>query len=319
MKSLTAAEAAAFLAGKDGFVILTHCRPDGDTVGCAGLLCRALRARGKRAAILENPEITPKYSPYWEGLICGSLGAGQTLVSVDVASENMFPCGASALKSKVALLLDHHGSNTGFAPVGLVRPEAAACAEIILDVVKELGVPLDRPMAECAYLGLSTDTGCFRYANTTARTLRAAAECLEAGADAYTINRVMFETVRFSRLRLNAYLAEHIEFYAGGKVALCRIPLEVERRLGITSDDMDDVSSFARNIEGVFVAVTIRSLESGGTKLSVRAAPGYNASGICAHMGGGGHPGAAGASVDCSQEEAAQSVLAAMRAEGIEL
>ena len=319
MKNLTVTEAAAFLGARDNFVILTHKRPDGDTVGCAGLLCRALRKMGKAAAILENPEITPKYSPYWAGLTCESLPPEAVLVSVDVASETIFSLKAQNLRHRVDLLLDHHGSNTGFAPQGLVRPEAAACAEIVLDVVGALGVSLDKPMAECAYVALSTDTGCFRYANTTYATLRAAAACLEAGAETYAINRVMFETTRFARLRLNAYLTEHIEFYAGGRVALCRIPLEVERELGVTADDMDDVASFPRNIEGVEVAVTIRSLERGGTKLSVRAAPGYNASNICAHLGGGGHAGAAGASLDGTQAEAAQAVLGAMEAEGIQL
>lgn len=319
MNKLTCREIAGFLRERDDFVILTHRRPDGDTIGSAAALCRGLRTMGKQAFLLENPEITPKYAPYVEGLTCPALLPGQILVSVDVAAENMFPDAAANLTDKVALLLDHHGSNTGFAPCGTVIPQAAACAEIVLDVLEALGVSLDKAMAEAAYVALSTDTGCFRYGNTTAKTLRAAAACLEAGADAYTINRVMFEQVRFARLRLNGYLAEHTSFYAGGKVALCRIPLEVERELGITSDDVDDISSFPRNIEGVELAVTMRTMASGGTKLSVRAAPGYNASKICAHLGGGGHPAAAGASVDRDQDAAAEMILAAIRAEGIRL
>lgn len=318
MKKLTVSELAArFMAG-DHYGILTHRRPDGDTVGCAALLCRALRALGKEAWILDNPDITPKYAPYWEGLTCPMDKPGLYLVSVDVASETLFPKGAGALEGQVRLLVDHHGSNTGFAPEGLVETKAAACGEIVLELAEKLGVKLDKPMAEAGYLALSTDTGCFRYANTTAATLRWAAACLEAGAGAYAINRAMFETTRFARLRLNAYLTEHMEFYAGGKVALCSIPGELERELGITADDMDDVSSFPRNVEGVQVAVTLRDTAD-GTKLSVRAAPGYNASEICGYLGGGGHPGAAGASVAMPREEAAQAVLEAMRKTGIEL
>lgn len=319
MKKLTPNEAADFLKSQEELVILTHKRPDGDTVGCAGLLCRALRKVGKRAYVLDNPELTPKYRPYLEGLTCKTFLPGQTLVSVDVAAENMFPVGAEALQGQAALLLDHHGSNTGFAARGIVRPEAAACAELILEVAEALGADLDREMAACAYVALSTDTGCFRYANTTANTLRAAAVCLDAGVDTYAINKVMFETVRFARLRLNAYLTEHMAFYGGGTVALCKIPLEVERGLGVESDDLDDISSFPRNIEGVQIAATLRTTGSGGTKLSLRAAPGYDASKICGYLGGGGHPGAAGAFLDCGQDEAAERILEAMKRSGISL
>ncbi len=319
MNELTLAQTAAFLRAGDRYAILTHKRPDGDTVGCAALLCRALRALGKRAWVLRNPEITPKYRPYVQGLTEPELLEGQTLLSVDVAAENMFPRGAEGLTGSVALLLDHHGSNTGFAPRGMVRPEAAACAELILDLTEELGVKLDKPMAEAAYVGLSTDTGCFRYANTTANTLRRAGDCLAAGADAYTINRILFEQVRFPRLRLNGYLAEHVRFYAGGKVALVTIPKEVERELGVTTDDMDDVAAFPRNIEGVEVAATLREMPEGGCKMSLRAAPGYNMSAVCAHLGGGGHPAASGATYMGTLEEAAQAILKAMEAEGIEL
>lgn len=319
MKTLTLNEASDFLKSRNDIVILTHKRPDGDTIGCAGLLCRALRKVGKKAYVLENPEITPKYRPYVEGLTCKVLLPGQTLVSVDVAAENMFPVGAEALRDRVALLLDHHGSNTGFAPQGIVRPEAAACAELVLDVTAALGASLDQDMAACAYVALSTDTGCFRYANTTAATLRAAADCLDTGIDAYAINKVMFETVRFARLRLNAYLTDHMAFYGGGTVALCKIPLEVERSLGVESDDMDDISSFPRNIEGVQIAATLRTTGSGGTKISLRAAPGYDASQICGYLGGGGHPGAAGAFLDCSQDEAAEAILKAIEESGISM
>ena len=87
-------------------------------------------------------------------------------------------------------------------------------------------------------MAVSTDTGCFRYSNTTARTLRVAATCLEAGAESYPINKRLFETTRLCRLRLNAYLAQHLELLQGGKIALCPIPLEVERETGVTEDDL---------------------------------------------------------------------------------
>lgn len=315
MQTLKLEEAARFLSGGDRFLILTHRRPDGDTAGCAAALCLGLRSLGKAAWILENPQLTERYRPYHEGLTVPAPLPGVSCVSVDVASRDMLCRGAEELP--VALLLDHHGSNPGFAPRGIIDPGAAACGELVLRLLLCLGVTLDKPMAEALYVALSTDTGCFRYSNTTARTLRAAAACLEAGAEIDPINHALFETVTLPRLRLNAYMAQHLEFLAGGKIALCPIPLETERETGVTEDDMEDVSNFPRNIRGVELAVTFRTVENGDTKLSLRASPAYDVAKLAMSLGGGGHKAAAGATVHAGQQEAKRRLLAVMEQQGI--
>lgn len=310
MKTLTIPEIACFLKENDNFLILTHRRPDGDTLGCAAALCRGLRSLGKTAAVLENPQLTDKYRPYLEGLTVPSFQEGMITVSVDVASEEMLAKNAGF---PVRLLLDHHSTNPGFAEEGLILPEAAATGEVVFDVLEALGVTLNQAMAEAIYVAVSTDTGCFRYSNTTAKTLRVAAACLEAGAKTYPINQEMFEKRRFARLRMDAYITEHLAFYAGGKLAIAAIPLEAEKSCGVTEDDMESVSTFARNIEGVCLAVTMRTLPDGQTKLSVRSAPGYDAAALCALFGGGGHKAAAGATLPMEQGEAKQAVENAFR------
>ena len=132
MKTLTIPEIACFFKANDHFLILTHRRPDGDTLGCAAALCRGLRSLGKTAAILENPQLTDKYRPYLEGLTVPSFETGMVTVSVDVASLDMLAKNAGF---PVRLLLDHHGTNPGFAEEGLIVPEAAATGELIFDVV----------------------------------------------------------------------------------------------------------------------------------------------------------------------------------------
>lgn len=311
MKALTLNEAADFLRSRDNFVILTHRKPDGDTVGSAAALCRGLRALGKTAHLLFNPQLTDNFLPFAEGLTKDAVEDGDCIVSVDVAGREMLGKGMEDLEPE--LLLDHHGSNRGFAPMGIVRPDAAACCELVYDVLMTLQVSLDKPMAEAIYLGTATDTGCFRYANTTAYTLRVAAECLAAGADTYPINQTFFETVRLSRLQMNAYIAEHMELFENGTVALCRIPLEVERSLAVHEDDMGNLCSFLRNVEGVCLAITFRTDEEGNTKLSVRGAPGYDAASVCVVLGGGGHKGAAGATLRCGQEAARAKALEVLK------
>ena len=312
MKSLTIPELARELLAGDNYVMLTHRRPDGDTIGCAAALARGLRNLGKTAWVLENPQFTEKYRPYLEGLTTESMAENAMLIAVDVAAEGMLSYSAQDYVNRIEYRIDHHGGRADFAKAGHVEPEAAACGEIVLSLLEQMEAPLDGKIAEALYLAISTDTGCFRFSNVTASTLHAAARCKELGADIFAINQVMFLTKRLSRLKLDAYLTENTEFYADGKVAVSAIPDEVRTHLGITEDDIDDISGFGREIEGVKVAVMLRQVQDGG-KISVRTAPGYDAAAICAHLGGGGHKAAAGATVKGSIGDAKIAILAVLR------
>ena len=132
MKKLTRPETAAFLAEHDRYAIVTHRRPDGDTLGCAAALCRGLRKLGKTAHILENPEISDRFRWLHQGLTKEQAEAGDTVVSVDVASPSMLPDRFQCLLGGIALRIDHHGSATSFTEQELVDPGSAACAESVL-------------------------------------------------------------------------------------------------------------------------------------------------------------------------------------------
>ena len=312
MKTLTRSETAAFLAQNDNFAIVTHRRPDGDTLGSSALLCLGLRQLGKRAYILENPEITEKYAFLHVGLTKAKAEEGDTVVSVDVASPNMLGEHFAPLQDKITLRIDHHSTATSFTRFELVDGASAACGEVVYDVLKEMGVTLDKPMANALYTAVSTDTGCFRYANTTANTLRVAADCLAAGANSFSMNQLYFETNTLGRLRLQGWLVENALFLCEGKIAICPLPRAKELELGLTEDDLENISGFPRTIAGVKIAATLREEPSGRIKMSVRAVPGCDAAAICAKFGGGGHLGAAGASMDMTMEEAVEAVKAAM-------
>ncbi len=312
MTKLTRSETAHFLLERDNFAIVTHRRPDGDTLGCAALLCLGLRQLEKTAYVLHNPEVTEKYSPLLAGLTKAAPAANDTLVAVDVASANMLGAHFACLEGKILLRIDHHGSATSFTEYELVDPDAAACGEVIYDVLREMGAKLDTPMATALYTAVSTDTGCFRYANTTANTLRVAADCVEAGADTFSMNQAYFETNSLGRLRLQGWLVENALFLQDGKVVICALPLAKEQELGLTEDDLENISGFPRSIAGVKIAATLRQEPDGKIKMSVRAVPGCDAAAICQNFGGGGHKGAAGASMDMTMNEAVEAVKAAM-------
>ena len=309
---MTRIETALYLLKFDKFAIVTHRRPDGDTLGSAALLCRGLRQLGKTAYVLENPEITEKYVPLHEGLTKAWAEEGDTVVCVDVASPNMLGAHFAPLQEKIQLRIDHHGSATPFTPFELVEPKTASCGEIVYGVLQVMGAKLDVPMAQALYTAISTDTGCFRYANTTAETLRVAADCKEAGADTFRLNQELFETNSLAKLRLQGWLVENALFLQGGKIAICALPLSKEQELGLTEDDMENISGFPRSIAGVKIAATLRQETAETVKLSVRAVPGYDAAAICATFGGGGHKGAAGASMKMTMDEAVEAVKAAM-------
>jgi phosphoesterase RecJ-like protein len=312
MRELTRCECADWLLDRDRFLILTHRKPDGDTVGSSAALCRGLRQLGKQAWLLENPEFTPLLLPLTEGLTKAVPEEGDILVAVDVAADTMLPKAFSELKNSIDLRIDHHGSGREYSPNELVESDSASCAEIIWELLLDLGAELDPEMADAIYVGVSTDTGCFRYANTTAHTFDAAADCLAAGADVFGWNSRIFETNSLAKLRLQGWVVEHAKFFCDGKVALCSLPKAVEEGFGVDEDDMSNVSSFLRSIEGVRMAALLRQTDSTFTKVSLRAIPGYDAAAICAIFGGGGHAGAAGCSIKLPLEEAAKAVEKAM-------
>lgn len=315
MTMLTRSEVAAILGRQDNLYILTHRRPDGDTVGSAAALCRGLRQLGKNAWVAENPEISEKYRPFVLGLTKPEPGEEDYILSVDTASPGMLAYAFERFAGQIRLTIDHHASSTPTAPQALIDSTAAATGEIICDLLVELGVKLDKALAEALYLAVSTDTGCFRYANTTAHTLAVAAECVAAGADIYPINQAMFETNSLAKLRLQGWMVENTRFFKEKTVALCSIPQRVIQELGATEDDTESITNFLRNIEGVCLAATLREVPQGGVKLSVRAVPGFDAGALCARFGGGGHKGAAGATLYCPPEEAARRVAEAMLAD----
>ena len=314
MKNLTRSECAQFLQEHDNYLILSHRRPDGDTTGSSAALCLGLRQLGKTAHILENKEVSQRFAWLHEGLTKSASEGSETIVSTDVASPSMLPEAFKGLLGGIALRIDHHGSATSFTDSELVDPHSASCAELVWDVLSLMGVQADRSIAEAVYVGTSTDTGCFRYANITAHTFETAAVCAAAGARIYELNQELFETNTLGRLRMQGWIVDHMRMLEGGKMAVCAIPRTVEEELGVTQDDMDNISSFPRTVAGVCVAATLRESAEGDTKLSVRAVPGYDAARVTEKFGGGGHKGAAGASLKMPLEEAALAVEKAMLA-----
>ena len=309
---LTVSETAALLRSFDRVLILTHIRPDGDTVGCAAGLCAALRAMGKTAYLLPNPGLTDNTAPYFTPYAAPADFAPEKVVSVDIAAVGLFPDNAKAYLGRVDLAIDHHPSFEGFGRKNIVRPEAAACGELVLDIVREL-TPVTPEIALPLYVAVSTDTGGFIYSNVTAATHRAAAELMDTGIDYRSVNKVFFQTKSRIRMQLEAAMLADARFYDGGRVAVLSVPRALLEKFHASESDAEDLSALGPQIQGVDCAVTMRELGDGVWKFSLRTGERVNATEVCRLLGGGGHARAAGATLEgVTRQEAEERMLSAI-------
>ena len=304
-KQVSLIDAANILKENDNYTILTHAHPDGDTLGSSFALCSALRSLGKKANVLCPDPIPTKFG-YLTVEGCVDFVA-ETIISVDVADDKLLGALRDEYKDKILLAIDHHSTNVGFAENLYLEGESAAAAECVYRVIKEMGAEITPFIASCLYTGIATDTGCFKFSNTTPRTHIFAAELMECGADYDNINRVMFEVKSQSRLEMERRVLNGIEYICDGRCAIVTVTQSMIKETGCDSSDMDGIAAMSRQIEGVLIGITVREKSDGRWKISVRTFEPYDAAEICQNFGGGGHKRAAGC--EFATEEEAKNQL----------
>ena len=235
-------------------------------MGCAAGLCTALRERGKTAWVLPDPELTEIYRPYVEGLLAPEGYAPDTVVAVDMAARGLFPDNAKVwLERGVDLTIDHHPSQEFYAKDTCLYEKKAACGEIVYDIIRQWG-PVSQAAALPLYVAVATDCGCFVYSNTKADTHRAAAALMDTGIDVYPVNRRHFRTKSFKRLKIESMLVAGMKLYDGGQTAVVSLTLDMLAQVGAKEEDIDDISAFVGQVEGVRTGVTLRELRPGVCK-----------------------------------------------------
>jgi len=292
----------------DNILILTHAHPDGDTLGAGFALCRALLKLGKKARVICADEIPSKFDGVFESFEMPEFEEDY-VVAVDVGTPNLLGDLCDKYGSRVDLCIDHHKSNTEYAKELLLDDAAAAC-ETIFEIIKMLGVEIDKAMADCLFTGITTDTGCFRYASTTARTFAIAAELVSLGADNGTINRVMFETKTKQYAAIERLALEGMQFFCDDRVCIITITQEMYNKTGAQEQDTEAIAPLTRQIEGVEVGLTIKEKPNGECKCSIRTFESVDASVLAASFGGGGHKQASACRFECSVEEAKARLVA---------
>ena len=234
------------------------------------------------------------------------------IISVDIATENLFPKNAEKYKGKVDLAIDHHPSFEEFGKNNIVRANAAACGELLYDILCALG-RITPEIALPLYLAISTDCGCFSYNNTTAHTHSVAAALMKTGIDYQSLNKIFFRTKSRVRMQLEAAMLRDAVFWDNNRIVILSVPLSLVRDMDASESDLEELSSLGAQIEGVDCAVTMRELEPDVWKFSLRTGKRINATEACKYLGGGGHAAAAGCTIrGASYEEARAKMLRAI-------
>jgi len=309
-KLITPYETAAWLMERNNFLIITHRRPDGDTLGSAGALAQGLREQGKTAYLFENPEVTPRYERFVKDYQISGDFEAENIITIDTASVNLFPKSAAQFNDSVTLCIDHHKSNSLYAGFTCLDADRATCGEMIFEILMTMSGSISSITAECLYVALSTDTGCFSFGNTTANTLYVASLLVQAGESNRELNKLLFRTKTQGRINIESMLISGLEYFFDDIVAVATITREMVETSGADEDDMDDIAAIPGSVEGVYIGITIRELSSPDEcKVSVRTRMPYDAQYICSEFGGGGHKLAAGCTIDKTVNEVKEMLL----------
>ncbi|MBR5558889.1 MAG: bifunctional oligoribonuclease/PAP phosphatase NrnA [Oscillospiraceae bacterium] len=308
----TPAQAAALLLEQERVTILIHRHPDGDTIGSGMALLHALRDMGKQVRLHSPDPISKRYGLVVEDEDTTAGLENSYVVAVDVADPALLGRLEEEYGHRVDLCVDHHPSNKRYAKNLLLRGEYASCCEAVYELLLALGCAITPVMANGIYLGASTDTGCFRYGNTTANTHYVASKAIEAGANHGMINRVIFETVTPQRMVFESRVKETLQYFYGGHCALMYQLQSAFEGLDVEESELEGISNIPRTIEGVEVGVTVREQADGSCRISLRSSDFVDASEICQRFGGGGHKRAAGCTMHTTPEQAGMSIVKAI-------
>lgn len=314
---MTFDEIAAFLKDEsiNNYILLTHKSPDGDTLGSGFALCRVLKGMGKKVKILGSDGFPDRYDFLYEGYTEDSLGENEPhrVIAVDIADTSLMGKNLEYYThpNTVDLCIDHHISNKMYAKQSYVDGSASATGLVLFELFGFMGIEIDKQTAVCLYTAIATDTGCFKYENTTPRAHIAAAALMEKGVDYTRINRLMFDIKSRRRIEVEQSALAHLDQAADGRITLLCVTKELLEKTGADEAEISGLSAVPLTVEGTDVGVTIRYKDENRYKLSVRTTDKADASAICKEFGGGGHIRAAGCEINAPLDEVMRMIISA--------
>ena len=301
------------IVGGHRFVLSSHARPDGDAIGSQLAMAFALEALGKEVTIVNRDPVP--------GPLAAFPGTGRIVVAdrvdetfdaaIIMECSSLDRTGVGGLDRSPVINIDHHQGNTSYGAVNWFDPAAAACAEMVFDVIAALGVPMSREIATHLYVGILTDTGSFHYSGTSARTFDIARRLVEAGVDPSTVARTVFDSNTLGRLKLFGAVLSAIELEHEGRLAVMKVDRAMTRAAGGTYEDTEGLINLPLTVREIRASVFFKELGPAEHRVSLRSKGAIDVAAVAKRFGGGGHKNAAGCSVAGSFAEARAAIVTA--------
>jgi bifunctional oligoribonuclease and PAP phosphatase NrnA len=287
------------IASRQRFVLSSHSRPDGDSIGSQLAMAYALKALGKEVVAI-NADLAPPPLLAFPGvpdIRVASEAVGPFDAAIIMECGDLARTGVAGLERYFVINIDHHPGNTSYGQINWFDDSAAACGEMVYDVVQALGVPLTVEIATHVYLAILTDTGSFHYSNITPRTFAIAGECIEAGVDPLLVARNVYDSNNMGRLKLFGAVLSAMQIDQTGRIAIVYLDHEMARAAGGTYEDTEGLINLPLTVKEIQAVVFFKEHEGETYRVSMRSKGDIDIGAIAKEFGGGGHKNAAGCTV----------------------
>ena len=309
-------EAARFMREHDRFLVLSHINPDGDATGSALAVALMLEQLGKEYIVANEGETPGKFSFLPRFGVLRNLSRQpldetfSAVIAVDCADRSRMGNVEAMFAPQVALLnIDHHPTNDRFGSINLIQTGAAATAEILFELAQAAGISFHEELAVCIYTGILTDTGGFRYTNTSPRVMEIAAKLLTYGVKPGEVAERCLEEITYSHVKILRRALQTLTLSQQGRIASISVKLSDFAETGADREDASGLVNYCRNIEGVEVGVSFVEAENEVVKVSLRSRDRVDVSAIAKQLGGGGHTKAAGCTLRGDLQQVQKQVL----------
>jgi len=287
------------IGARQRFVISSHSRPDGDSVGSSLSMALALRALGKEARVVHKDRAPDPLLgfPGMSGIEIADRADGDFEAGIIMECGDLARTGVEGLEGRFLINIDHHPGNSGFGQINWFDPSAAACGEMVFDLIRALDVPLTVEIATHIYLAILTDTGSFHYSSISPRTFGICRLTIEAGVDPVQVARTVYDSNSMGRLKLFGAVLNGMRTDSSGRIAILYLDHEMAREAGGTYDDTEGLINEPLTVKAIQAVVFFKQIQGDEYRVSMRSKGEVDIGAVARELGGGGHRNAAGCTV----------------------
>jgi phosphoesterase RecJ-like protein len=293
------------------FVISSHSRPDGDSIGSQLAMAYALRELGKTVVVV-NKDRAPGPILQFPGvadIVIADHVTGQFDAAIIMECSDLARTGVSGLDQSFVINIDHHPGNTGFGDINWFDPSASACGEMVFELVRGLGVRISPEIATHVYLAILTDTGSFHYSGITPRTFDICKQALEAGVDPVHVARMVYDSSHLGRLKLFGAVLSDMQIDKSGRIAIVYVDYAMARAAGGTYEDTEGLVNLPLTVKEIEAVIFFKQEKDNEYRVSLRSKGDIDIGAVAKEYGGGGHKNAAGCTVRGNIDELRRALV----------